>query len=598
MATSFSPRTGGGADAERLRRALGGPRLHPLLIFSLLFTLLFVLHAPLLRLPYFWDEAGYYVPAARDLLLTGSLIPQSTLSNAHPPLVMSWLAAWWKLSGYTPAVTRTAMLLIAAFGLLAVFRLARSISNLPVAVAATAGTALYPVYFAQSSMAHVDMAAAAFSLWGITFLLERRMGWTIAAFCLAVLAKETALVVPIAVAIWHLFWRVRSTARENRFAPPSLPAVQTFLLLFAPSVTLSAWYAYHYLHTGYVFGNPGFFQYNVLGTLHPLRIGLALLKRLWQVTGYMNLFLLTVAAAMAMAFPPQAGVPNGRPRGRIPPNIQAIFAVVIGAHVIFFSIVGGAPLARYMLTALPLVMIVCVSTVWRRMREWPLVIGVVCAGFVLALFVNPPYPFAVEDNLAYRDYVVLHKRAAGLVAAHYAGSRILTAWPATDELKHPYLGYSRISIPVVPIDDFTMPTLLTAAHNPAHYDFALLFSTKYEPAHDVFAAWPLWRRWQKRFFGYHRDLPPEVAAEVLGGRIVFRESRNGQWIALVEMDRAEEASAIWQQRGASGALSEQGRAVASASYQEVRHSGRSRSEAAFRVRGGSGPARQPPAAPY
>ena len=25
---------------------------------------------PLLRLPYFWDEAGYYIPAARDLLLT------------------------------------------------------------------------------------------------------------------------------------------------------------------------------------------------------------------------------------------------------------------------------------------------------------------------------------------------------------------------------------------------------------------------------------------------------------------------------------------------------------------------------------------------
>ena len=29
----------------------------------------FLLHVPLLQLPYFWDEAGYYVPAARDLLL-------------------------------------------------------------------------------------------------------------------------------------------------------------------------------------------------------------------------------------------------------------------------------------------------------------------------------------------------------------------------------------------------------------------------------------------------------------------------------------------------------------------------------------------------
>ena len=89
-----------------------GSRWRELLsVFALIFTCLFISHAPLLRLPYFWDEAGYFVPAARDLLLAGSLIPHSTLSNAHPPLLMAWLAFWWKFSGFTPAVTRTAMLL-------------------------------------------------------------------------------------------------------------------------------------------------------------------------------------------------------------------------------------------------------------------------------------------------------------------------------------------------------------------------------------------------------------------------------------------------------------------------------------------------------
>src|SRR6201995_1899465 len=78
--------------------------------FALIFTALFVTHAPLLRLPYFWDEAGYFIPAARDLLLGGGLIPHSTLSNAHPPLVMLWLALWWKCVAFTPVVTRVAML--------------------------------------------------------------------------------------------------------------------------------------------------------------------------------------------------------------------------------------------------------------------------------------------------------------------------------------------------------------------------------------------------------------------------------------------------------------------------------------------------------
>src|SRR5712671_3118250 len=100
---------------------------HPALVFAVIFVAIFLLHTPLLALPYFWDEAGYYVPAARDLLLTGSLIPNSAPSNAHPPLVMAFLAAWWKLAGFDSIITRTAMLAIAAFCLSGLFRLTERI---------------------------------------------------------------------------------------------------------------------------------------------------------------------------------------------------------------------------------------------------------------------------------------------------------------------------------------------------------------------------------------------------------------------------------------------------------------------------------------
>ena len=73
---------------------LGG-RLSALYLFAIFSALLIAAHAPLLRLQYFWDEAGYYVPAALDLA-AGSLIPHSTPSNAHPPLVLAWLALCWK----------------------------------------------------------------------------------------------------------------------------------------------------------------------------------------------------------------------------------------------------------------------------------------------------------------------------------------------------------------------------------------------------------------------------------------------------------------------------------------------------------------------
>src|SRR6202162_1775672 len=105
------------------------PTPRPAPAFAALFVFVFLLHLPLLRLPYFWDEAGYYVPAARDILLSGSIIPHSTVSNAHPPLVMVWLAFLWKVVGYAPLVTRTAMLVLAAFSLLGIFRLAERVAN-------------------------------------------------------------------------------------------------------------------------------------------------------------------------------------------------------------------------------------------------------------------------------------------------------------------------------------------------------------------------------------------------------------------------------------------------------------------------------------
>src|SRR5262249_53221767 len=132
-------------------------------LFFLFAVALIAAHAPLLHLPYFWDEVGYYIPAARDVL-AGSLIPHSTPSNAHPPLVLAWLALSWRMVGQSAVVTRSAMLVLAAFSLLGFFRLARAVASPTVAVASTFLLAIYPVFFAQSSLAQVDLPAA-----GLTF---------------------------------------------------------------------------------------------------------------------------------------------------------------------------------------------------------------------------------------------------------------------------------------------------------------------------------------------------------------------------------------------------------------------------------------------
>jgi Dolichyl-phosphate-mannose-protein mannosyltransferase len=525
------------------------PRLRTCLLFGFLFAGLAALHAGLLRLPYFWDEAGYYVPAARDLLLTGSLIPHSTPSNAHPPLVMAYLALCWKIAGYAPIVTRVSMLLIAAFSLLGVFRLAQRVANNEVAVASALCTALYPVFFAESSLAQVDLAAAGLTFWAWLAYVEDRRMMAVIWFSLAALAKETAILVPAALLLWECFAGMLPAVAKTSHAPQtiagrrlSFPSKRTFLLL-VPALPLALWYAYHRMRTGYIFGNPEFFRYNAQATIHPLRILLAFLLRLWQVVGYMNLYPLTLAALAAMCLPAQRdqGADKSEARLRIALDIQFAFLAVIVTYLLAMSVIGGAVLARYLLPAVPLVIIVCVSTLWRRVRWWRPVVGLALAAFVVALFVNPPYGFSPEDNLAYRDYILLHQRAEIFLEARYPMARVLTAWPASGELSQPFLGYVTRPMRVLQIENFTVEELASAADLKANFDVALVFSTKYEPPHPVLEHWRTWERIKAEYFGYHRDLPPPAAAQILGGRLVYLESRKGQWVGVIEMQQVVEA---------------------------------------------------------
>lgn len=515
--------------------------LHPALVFAAIFVVIFLLHSPLLSLPYFWDEAGYYVPAARDLLLSGSLIPHTTVSNAHPPLVLAWVALWWKCFGYAPLVTRSAMVMVAAFSLLGVFRLAERLTSTSVALAATLCTAVYPVFFAQSSLAQVDLAAAGLIFWGLRAYFDRRWGAVAMWFSLAALAKETAIIAPLALFGWEILLRIgfvrNSILRRSRPSELVPTPVRGIFSLMIPIFPLIAWYGYHYSRTGYVFGNPEFFRYNVAATLNPLRFVLALALRLWQSFGYMHLWLLTGAMALAMSDPPLTDAGVERPRIAI--SAQIVLFIIIAAYVVFMALIGGAVLARYLLTVVPLVIIVSVSTLRRRVRYWTVVVCFVAASFVLAWFWNPPYGFSPEDNLAYRDYVVLHQEAERFLEARYPMARVLTAWPASDELTRPWLGYTTRPMQVVRIEDFSLEQVVSAADFRPNFDVAFVFSTKYEPTRPLLERWQKWTELKRRFFGYERDLPAQAAAQILGGHVVFTKERKGQRVAVIEMERPE-----------------------------------------------------------
>lgn len=538
----MAQRAAASSNPKKKIESAGSSWSQQFLLFAFFFVELLLLHAPLLRLPFFWDEAGYYVPAARDLYVTGALIPHSTLSNVHPPLVMAWLAAAWRVAGYSTLVARMAMVALAAFSLLGLFRLSRAAANLPVACATAALVAIYPVFFTQTSMAQVDLAAAGLTFWALLAYLEDRPWEQVLWFSLAALAKETAIIAPAALFAWQVLAPSLRSRWPEVLSPPGRRTRAFHSLL--PVVPLGCWFIYHYAKTGFLLGNPEFFQYNVAATVNPLRIPFAFAMRLWQLFGYFGLYLLTLAALLAMARPPQ--VENGVARPRIAAWKLAALAPVVLAYLFFMSAVGGAVLARYLLPVLPLVILSLVSTLWRRVRYWKLIVTAVAVVFAAGLFTNPPYGFSLEDNLAYRDYVVMHAEASRFLSMRYPDARVLTAWPASDELTRPWLGYVSRPFPVVRIEDFTASQIAIASFAHGQFDLALVFSTKYQPLHPLLDDWATWRQLKERFFGYHQDLLPDEIARRLGGKAVYHKEENGQWVAVIAFDQDKEQNA-WLQ---------------------------------------------------
>ncbi|MDR3764421.1 MAG: glycosyltransferase [Acidobacteriota bacterium] len=526
----------------------GASRRLGLRVFLLCFAALWLAHAPWLRLPYFWDEAGYFIPAARDLLLYHQLVPHTTLSNAHPPLVMIYLAMVWKLTAYTPLITRTAMLLVAASGFTALWLLARRVADTATATATATVilTALTPVVFSQSCMAQLDVAAFALVMWMLLAHITGRRRLVIVLAALAAVAKETTVVVTLTLFGADLLgaiaycWRPQWAAR---WCLPRRSVLQSAAYLLA-LLPLAAWYAYHHHVTGHVFGNPDYLRYNVGATVTPLRIALAFVMRVWHAVGYMNLFVLTAAALMLGWDAHRSEGPDPAPC-RIPCAVRLLLALVVLAQIAEFSVVGGALLARYMTPAIPFVVLLATDVVRRRAPRWPWWIAACAAASVAALFFNPPWFISPEDNLTWTHYVQMHEDAARYVEQHYPGERILTAWTASDELNRPWLGYVRQPLTIVRAENFSLDEMMKAQKQSDQIDVVVAFSTKYEPGRALFQRIPGYTRIQTRYFDFHQDLPPRAIAGMLGGRIVWREDSPGEWIAVIEIEKARNARLEW-----------------------------------------------------
>ena len=159
------------------------------------------------------------------------------------------LAGWWHLSGFVVSGTRTLVCMVAAAALLAVFKLAQDLTSecsgrcdraadrdLPSLVRAEhAGSRRYLRRCVHAVGTGVLLRPSTNNA------LHETRSWLRVMFSLAALSKETAIITPIALALWEA--SCSSDNRERTAVAASEPEVDLGLL--APILPLALWYAYH-----------------------------------------------------------------------------------------------------------------------------------------------------------------------------------------------------------------------------------------------------------------------------------------------------------------------------------------------------------------
>jgi hypothetical protein len=189
----------------------------------------------------------------------------------------------------------------------------------------------------------------------------------------------------------------------------------------------------------------------------------------------------------------------------------------------------------------PFVIILCVTTWQRHLRQWWTLAALSAAAFLAGIWINPPYAFAPEDNLTYRDMVVLHQQAIHLIEHRYPQATVLSAWPATAEMARPELGYTRTPIKTTQIENFAIDQIQKAAADPGTYDTALIFSTKWAPPENQVDLGRNNQSTDAKYFDFHRDLSPSEVAALLHGEVIWQSHRKGEWAAVLRFPRSVEA---------------------------------------------------------
>lgn len=427
---------------------------------------------PLLQLPYYGDGLGTHARVAhemRDNRFYPIPINEDVVDGGHPPLLGLLMASLWAVTESQPLMTHWLMQLISSVTIVFTYLIGHATSrDHGVGLAAALTVAVTPLFFFGSSLPQTDTLATA--LTAVALYMAIRGRWLAFAFwgSLTVMAKETAVLLVLAVAAWIVCARGGAKAEADRGRLTWLFGVT------APVAVLALWFGFHWVATGHVYSNasqyPGGMTESVL-LGERLRDPILLMKRFGirviqlAITDFKWLGLLIICAAVV-----KSGMHTMRSRERHPgrpgrraerlrdwitafaTTPHALLCLVILAYLALLAAAGFLN-PRYLLPVTP-AFFALVALAARCLSTSRAVFAAVIATVVVLSFLTHSTKSdrfgTPEDNYEYADIVRVHHEAAAFLEAHYLGKTVVTTYPGTFILRLPYLGY--VSQPLRAVD--------------------------------------------------------------------------------------------------------------------------------------------------
>lgn len=484
-----------------------------LLIAVLLFLLLFVLKFNVLNDSYFWDDDVIYFqswvysqnnfsPDLGPYYITGMGI-----DSGHTPLPY-WLVAIGFSLGKPLLISHLFWLLFSFIGIFFTYKLGSFLFNRKVGVAAALLLLFCPIYFAQTGILNPDILVTSLGVLTLYLFLKNKKAGYIISGGLLVIAKENGFLAILAILGYIL---VRD------FKKNKVELLKNLSFAFIPILVFFGWLFYHWTFSGSFYIsqdralNSGielllkfisrtyqvfFRNYNWVVSLFIFLSFFSVSDSIKNITKRQVVLFFSLLIVSLVAFlylnsiisfvSPFIGTRSIddllEKSGMYGIYVVLVFALAVTAiifrkylnfrtwkdprvipfilmFVLYFAVFTSLKYStpRYLLPVYPFLYILSARSISKITKKYMVVFLLL----VLALFAfswfgtrsgEPGY--RLEDNMEYRDAIIVQKQMDQYIEQNYPESIILTQWPMVTQLRFPMNGFVSKPLRVMDVDHY------------------------------------------------------------------------------------------------------------------------------------------------